>query len=186
MKVLTHSDPGLGRQKRRSCLLARFRIVPLPGEDDRVARPARITLPSPVDDLVIGGTGRRKRRGDERNGVPSSQGFATSSGSSMWQAPGFSVRARRTALRVISGMLSGWSTDGRPLRDGLGTSPPRPSPGALSLWSRVGGALTGEHQHWRPVHIGVGDAGDEVGGARAEGTETAGRVSRSSGRRSRP
>ena len=44
-------------------------------------------------------------------GSASTSWSAMSSGSSMRQAPGFSVRAMRTALRTISGMLPAWRTD---------------------------------------------------------------------------
>lgn len=38
------------------------------------------------------------------------------------------------------------------------------------------GALPGQHQHRRAIHVRIGHAGDEVGGARPEGGQTAGRV----------
>jgi hypothetical protein len=36
------------------------------------------------------------------------------------------------------------------------------------------GPLAGEHEHRRPVHVPVGHAGHQVGGAGAEGAEAAG------------
>jgi len=56
--------------------------------------------------ILSSGTERRKRRGTI--GVPVTGMDATSSGNSMCTAPGFSVRASLTALRTISGIVSGF------------------------------------------------------------------------------
>ena len=89
-------------QRIRSCFEARLRIAPLPARitgrrDDRIRSNARSTI-------LSAGTDRRRRCTASGCAVVSCR--AMSSGSSMWVAPGFSVPAKRTALRTTSGMLS--------------------------------------------------------------------------------
>ena len=102
MKVLTTPMPVF-LTNSRSCLLARRRIVPLPAR--MIGRLAVRIISQARSTILSSGTGRRNLRTSIGSVVASRS--AMSSGSSMWQAPGFSVRARRTALRTISGMLSG-------------------------------------------------------------------------------
>ena len=94
--------------------------------------------------------------------------WARFSGSSMWVGPGFSSCAMRNALRTISGMASMRSTRWFHFVMGRNSSTMSMS-WCASLWSLSEPDLAGEGDHRRPVEVGVGDAGDEVGGARAEG-----------------
>ena len=89
--------------KSRSCLLARLRIQPLPAI--MIGRLAFKICSTAWLRILSSATGRRNRSGC--NGLESVSIFAMSSGNSIWQAPGFSVRASRTALRIISGILLG-------------------------------------------------------------------------------
>ena len=102
MNVVTTPMP-VDSTNCRSCALARLRIVPFPARmSGRFA--SRISSHA-WSTIVSSGTGRRNRRTGTGGCVASSR--AMSSGSSMRQAPGFSVRASRTALRTTSGMLLG-------------------------------------------------------------------------------
>ena len=88
-------------QSSRNCLLARFRIVPLPAMMTGFF--ALLIISKALSTMTSSGTERRNRFGFIGLAVVSS--FAMSSGSSMCAAPGFSVRAIRTALRTISGIV---------------------------------------------------------------------------------
>ena len=101
MNVLMTPMP-VASQNRRSCLEARRRIVPFPAMI--TGRFAAFSISKAWSAILSSGTERRKRRGS--SGVASLSSLARSSGSSMCTAPGFSVRARRTALRMISGIVS--------------------------------------------------------------------------------
>ena len=105
MKVLTTPMPVFS-QNSFNCLLARRRMQPLPARMTgflalRSSSNAWLTILSSV-------TGRRRRRGVM--GFASVSSLAMSSGSSMCTAPGFSVVAMLTDLRMISGMASGVRT----------------------------------------------------------------------------
>ena len=86
---------------RRSWRLARRRMQPLPAMI--TGRSAARSRSKARSTILSSGTERRNRRGS--SGVASVWCLAMSSGSSMCTAPGFSVRATRTALRTISGMV---------------------------------------------------------------------------------
>ena len=110
MNVLITPIPVFS-QSVRSCLLARRRMQPLPAI--MTGRFDSLIISNAWSTILSSGTERRKRRG--AIGAPDTSMLAMSSGSSMCTAPGFSVRARRTALRTISGKApqptpssSGW------------------------------------------------------------------------------
>ena len=67
-----------------------------------------VSVSATVSIILRSGTGRTKRLGCIGSSLVSAA--AMSSGSSMCTAPGFSPRAMRTALRTISGMVSGLIT----------------------------------------------------------------------------
>ena len=90
-------------QNMRSCWLARMRMQPLPARI--TGRRAARSIAKARSTCSRAGTGRRKRIGSIA--ASSVSALATSSGSSRCTAPGFSLRARRIALRTISGRLSG-------------------------------------------------------------------------------
>ena len=102
MKVLTTPMPVFS-QRMRSCLLARFRMQPLPAK--MIGRRASSSSSKARSTILSAGTGRRKRLGSI--GCVSTSCLARSSASSIRQAPGFSVRASRTALRTTSGIVAG-------------------------------------------------------------------------------
>ena len=104
MKVLTTGMPW-ARDSSRSSLAALPRITPLPakmsGKDAASMRRAADWR------ACRSGDGRRGRSGRQRLALGRSS--ATSSGTSMWQAPGFSASATLKALRITSGMTTGIS-----------------------------------------------------------------------------
>ena len=111
-----------------------------------------------------GGSGSTARlRG---SGAPSISVAMTSSGSSMWVAPGFSLSATLNALRTTSGMISG-SCDARvPLRD-RAHHPRQVDVLVRLLVHPLEVALAGERHERSAVEVGVRHGGDEVERARA-------------------
>ena len=104
------------------------------------------------------------------SGVPSAVSSATSSGTSMWQAPGFSDSASLNALRNTSGTTAG---DLEP-RIPLGQRTHRLDDVHILmrfLVDAVPAALAGDGHQRRPVEVGIGDPGGEIGGARAQRRE---------------
>ena len=89
-----------------------------------------------------------------------------SPGKSMKAAPGFSVCATLKALRTISGTISRLADLRRVLGDRLEQVHQIEDLVAFLVQAR-GRALAGDGDDRRAVHVGVGDAGDEVGRARA-------------------
>src|SRR5262245_18316963 len=107
MKVVATPIP-VASAKSRSCLLARFRIAPLPAM--MIGRRAAWISPQASSTTLSSGTGRRTRRAGSGTCSSPTSASARSSASSMWQAPGFSAVASLNALRTTSGMLSGCQT----------------------------------------------------------------------------
>ena len=89
------------------------------------------------------------------------------SGKSMKAPPGFSVCATLKALRTISGVISGLEHLGAVLGDRPEHVHEIEDLVAFLVQAR-GRALARDGDDRRAVHVGVGDAGDEVGGAGAE------------------
>ena len=163
MKVLTTGMPW-ARDSSRSSLAALPRITPLPakmsGNDAASMRRAADCR------AWRSGDGRRGRSVD--SGSPSAGSSATSSGTSTWQAPGFSASATLKALRMTSGITTGISArvfhfvSGR-MCSTMSTILVR------FLVDAVAPGLAGDGDQRRVVEVGVGHPGDQVGGARARG-----------------
>ena len=98
---------------------------------------------------------------------PRSRVAMTSSGSSMWVAPGFSHSATLNALRTTSGMIAGSGHAGVPLRDRAHHA--RQVDVLVRLLVHpLEVALAGERDERSAVEVGVGHGGDEVERARPE------------------
>ena len=105
MNVLTTPIPVFS-QNRCNWLLARRRMQPLPARMTGLLAFRRSS--NAWSTILSSGTDRRRRLGTR--GRADVSRLATSSGSSICTAPGFSVVATRTALRTISGMVPGART----------------------------------------------------------------------------
>ena len=151
MKVLTTGMP-CRRENSRSAAEAPAADHAIAGEDQREG--GRL-------DELSGGVergairrGRRVRSVDR--GVPSAVSSATSSGTSMWQAPGFSDSASLNALRKTSGTTAETSrrvfhlVSGRIELDDVHVL-------VRFLVDAVPAALTGDGDQRRAVEVGVGD-----------------------------
>ena len=101
MKVFTTGMPWR-RANARSSPEAPPRITPLPAKISGKEAASRSW--AAACSAGRSGDGRRARSVD--SGVPSAGSSATSSGTSMWHAPGFSVSASLKALRMTSGITA--------------------------------------------------------------------------------
>ena len=134
------------------------------GEDDRGLRLG--------DDLAPPARSWRRarptcRRSAPRSASPSTCISAMFSGKSMNAPPGFSVCATLNALRTISGTISGSRICVAYLVIGWNRLHEVEDLVAFLVQPRRR-ALARDRHDRRAVHVGVGQAGDEVGGARPE------------------
>src|SRR5206468_3044618 len=105
MNVCTTGMPW-PRASARSSSEARPRMTPLPAKIS--GNDAASISRAAVSSARWSGDGRRVRSAE--SAAPSADSSATSSGTSTWQAPGFSDSASLKALRMISGITAPVST----------------------------------------------------------------------------
>ena len=93
----------VARTNSRSAAVAPVRMTPLPASATGCTAP-RTSSAAFSSSRAAGSGAAWRRRG---SGSPSVSAAITSSGSSMWVAPGFSASATLNALRTTSGMIAG-------------------------------------------------------------------------------
>ncbi len=140
----------------------------VPGQDERRVR--GVEQRGHFVQLARGsGTAGRGSAGAAAPGPRSSISW-TFCGNSMKQAPGASASATLKALRTISGMVRGMRTWAPYLVMGLNSSH-QVDHLVADLVQPGGGRLAGDGHQRGHVHVGVGHAGHQVGGAGAQGGE---------------
>ena len=120
---------------------------------------------------------RRVRRLHLDRGDPTTSASAMFSGKSMNAPPGFSVCATLNALRTTSGTISGSRTLRRVLGDRLKEARQVQDLVTLLVQPRRR-ALARDADDRRPVHVGVGKTGDQVGRTGPQGRHANARPAR--------
>ena len=181
MKVLTTPMPTL-RASRRSCSDGRLADRAVAREDDRVLRRGD-RFDGGAHRLVVGAPGGASYGAGSAPRRPPAA--AMSSGSSITQTPGFSCLGDLERLAHHLRDRVGALDAARPFGDRL-VHGDRVHVLVAFLVQAPGAGLADDGDHRRAVHVGVGQAGDQVGRAGSQGGQADAGLAGQCGRSRRP